>query len=81
MKEEEFDFGFTTIEDPSYHLDNAISEVEVYKNRLQLMYDTIIPLITNLEKNPQQEMIKWPNRDKKLKEFKTKLKNILEGKK
>ncbi|NBV29653.1 hypothetical protein EBS02_11700 [bacterium] len=79
-QEEDFDFGFTTIDDPSTDLEATSFQLDDYKVRLQKMYDAIIPLLNNLEKNPDQEMIKWPNRDKKIKEFKTRLKNILEGK-
>ncbi|NDG32109.1 hypothetical protein EB118_18795 [bacterium] len=80
QQSDEFDFGFTTVDDPSSHLEETSFKLDDYKTRLQKMFDCIMPLLTNLEKNPEQEMIKWPNRDKKIKEFKTKLKNILEGK-
>ena len=79
-QEEDFDFGFTTIDDPSTDLEAISFQLDDYKTRLQKMYDAIIPLLNNLEKNADQEMIKWPNRDKKIKEFKIRLKNILEGK-
>jgi len=39
-----------------------------------------MPLLNNLEKNPEKEYILWPGRDKKIKLFRTKLKNIYEGK-
>lgn len=77
MKEDDFDFGFTTEEDVTFTLRN---DVDDYKSRMEKLYNTIVPLLNNLEKNPDQEMIKWPNRDKKIKEFKLKLKNIIEGK-
>ena len=78
MKEEdEFDFGFSTEEDKVEHFQ---SEVEDYKSRLSKLHKAIMPLLNNLEKNPEQEVIKWPNRDKKIKEFKLKIKNIMEGK-
>lgn len=76
MKEEDFDFGFTTEEDVTFVLK---SNADDYKSRMEKLYKTIIPLLNNLEKNPDQEMIKWPNRDKKIKEFKQKLKDIMEG--
>ncbi|NDG33328.1 hypothetical protein EB118_25095, partial [bacterium] len=69
-QEEDFDFGFTTVDDPSTDLETTSFQLDNYKVRLQQMYDAIIPLLNNLEKNPDQEMIKWPNRDKKIKEFK-----------
>ncbi|NDG32447.1 hypothetical protein EB118_20535, partial [bacterium] len=69
-QEEDFDFGFTTIDDPSTDLEAISFQLDDYKTRLQKMYDAIIPLLNNLEKNADQEMIKWPNRDKKLKNLK-----------
>jgi len=83
-KKEEFDFGFTTEYDPSIELKDTVKnltdESSKYKARMIKLYDTIIPLLNNLEKNPDQEMIKWPNRDKKVKEFKQKLNDIMDGK-
>lgn len=40
------------------------------------MYDAIIPLLKNLSKNPDQDIIKWPNRKEKIAEFKTRLESI-----
>ena len=40
------------------------------------MYDAVIPLLKNLSKNPDQEIIKWPNRKDKIEEFKNKLDKI-----
>lgn len=78
MKEDQdFDFGFSTEEDK---VEIFQSEAEDYKSRLNKLYKAILPLLNNLEKNPDQEIIKWPNRDKKIKEFKLKVKNIMEGK-
>jgi hypothetical protein len=69
---EDFDFGFTSIDD--------IEKTPDSDQRLQLMYDTIIPLLDNLCHNPDKPTIHWPNRVEKITEFKEKLKNILEGK-
>lgn len=77
IEEDDFDFGFTTEQDTTPALAESLND---YKSRMERMYKAVLPLLNNLEKNPDQEMIKWPNRDKKIKEFKLKLKNILEGK-
>ena len=78
MKEEDdFDFGFTTEQDVTPALAESLND---YKSRMERMYNSVLPLLNNLEKNPDQEMIKWPNRDKKIKEFKIKRKHIMEGK-
>lgn len=69
------DFGFTIVNEEELtkqHSDN----VEELTERLQKMYDAIMPLIRNLSKNPEQDIIKWPNRQAKLAEFKNKLETI-----
>lgn len=69
---EEIDFGFSFVDEPPE--DEMTAE-----ERLQLMYDTIIPLLENLSKNPEKKNIHWPNRAEKIEGFKQKLKHILEG--
>ena len=48
--------------------------------KLLQVEELILPLLSNLMKNPEKEYILWPNRDKKIKQFKAKIKNIYEGK-
>ncbi|NBX50384.1 hypothetical protein EBT25_10670 [bacterium] len=69
------DFGFTftsesELAEPHKETGEALSE------RLQQMYDAIIPLLKNLRANPDQEYIKWPNRTAKIDQFKKKLDSI-----
>lgn len=73
------DFGF------SFADENEITQPVVQEHqstnqeltqKLQMMYDAIIPLLKNLNKNPEQEYIKWPNRTPKLVQFKEKLDSI-----
>jgi hypothetical protein len=40
---------------------------------------SIEKLLTNLSKNPQQELIKWPNRIERIAEFREKLERIRRG--
>ena len=54
-------------------VDNTSAQATSYKEILETMYKMILPLITNLSKDPQKEYILWPNRDKRLLEFKAKL--------
>jgi hypothetical protein len=68
---EEDDFGFS-FSDQTEEIKNN----EELANRLQMMYDAIIPLLKNLNKNPDQEYIKWPNRIEKVSQFKQKLDQI-----
>lgn len=64
-----FDFGFTTVEPKD------IERAEDVKNRLDRVIDLIEPFLDNLAKDPQKD-IHWPDRDKKIKEFKKRLIDI-----
>jgi hypothetical protein len=76
---EEDDFGFTIVDETEL-LKNTVSEydlrLEELTDKLQLMYDAILPLLKNLSKNPDQEIIKWPDRKVKILEFKKRLESI-----
>jgi hypothetical protein len=69
------DFGFTFADEASISETHVLSNQEL-TDKLQSMYDAIIPLLKNLSKNPDQEYIKWPNRASKIVEFKQKLDDI-----
>ena len=77
--EQEDDFGFTIVDEADLTQD-AVSEhtlrSEELTDKLQMMYDAILPLLKNLSKNPDQEIIKWPNRKQKIVEFKKRLEDI-----
>lgn len=73
------DFGFSFVDGQ----DIASQAVEPYAEtvgslteRLQQMYDAIIPLLVNLKANPHQDYIKWPHRQKRIDTFKQKLDDI-----
>jgi hypothetical protein len=68
---DEEDFGFSFSDELEIKKDN-----DDLAFRLQTMYDAIIPLLKNLNKNPSQEYIKWPNRVEKIAAFKEKLDEI-----
>ena len=88
----ENDFGFSAateeelkkhekqqLQQLSKKIDSSAAEASTYKERLEKMYNMILPLIVNLSKDPQKEYILWPNRDKKLAEFKLKLDALMDG--
>jgi hypothetical protein len=78
-------FGFSTVgteEIMSYNqseIDSLQAENKDLQSRLAKMHTAIDKLLTNLSKNPEQELIKWPNRLQKINEFKTKLYRIRKG--
>ena len=79
------DFGFSTVdtvEIQGYNqpeIDSLKLENEDLNQRLDKMQVAINKLLINLSKNPEQELIKWPNRVEKINEFKQKLDRIRKG--
>lgn len=70
------DFGFTFADEQEISSTTAAPLIENNQEltqRLQKMYDAIIPLLKNLNANPHQDFIKWPDRTKKIEAFKKKL--------
>lgn len=69
MNLDDFDFGFST---------HSEEELIPQDNRAQQMFDAIVPLLNNLAKDADTNAyIHWPNRTKKIEEFKNKLQAIL----
>lgn len=86
----EFDFGFSepidvtelteTNNEKNKVIENLKIENKDLDNRLHSLYNTIIPFLERIEKGGEKD-IHWPNRAKQIASFKTKLTNIVEGKK
>jgi hypothetical protein len=76
----ENDFGFTFVEDTSELLkeesENDKAKIEILEEKLDLLYNSILPFLDNLCKNPDKTTIVWPNRVEKIKDFKEKLYKI-----
>ena len=57
--DDDFDFGFTAVDfDPTA----VQAEVDDTKSKLQQVERLILPLLHNLQKNPDKEYIHWPKR-------------------
>lgn len=78
MTKSEFDFGFSHVDEEEI-TKPLHKSVQSSDNKLQQMYDAIMPLLTNLKANPEKDMIKWPNRVAKIDEFIKKLDKIIAG--
>jgi len=67
----EEDFGFTFVGEDEI---SQQSEVEDLRRRIVELKKMFLPLLQNLNKNPEKDMIKWPNRkdllDKQIKKLK-----------
>lgn len=83
MSLDEFDFGFTLVDENDLENVKAVTEdaeqrIEFYQEQVTKMYDLVQPLLANLEKNPELDYIRWPgaNRVQKIEEFRHKLDDI-----
>lgn len=80
-----FDFGFTAVDEneleavqkASTTVQSATQSVEELESKVNDLYNAIIPLLTNLKKNPEKEYIHWPNRVSKVEEFETYISKIV----
>lgn len=68
------DFGFS-FEDNK----EAIEQAEADQRRIDRIVNLVIPLLTNLAKEPHKETIYWPNREEKLRELIDKIQEIAKG--
>lgn len=82
-----FDFGFTAVDETELQ---AVQQTTALANdaeqlalttqeRLDKLYNAVVPLLNNLKKNPEKEYILWPNRLAKVEEFETHLQSIYKG--
>lgn len=73
----DFDFGFTAVDEHELEaVQNVKSEastasanVQELEEKLNKLYNSILPLLSNLKKNPEKEYILWPNRVEKIEQF------------
>jgi len=82
---DEFDFGFTAVDENelevvqhAQHVANENSTtVGELEDKLNRLYNSILPLLSNLKKNPEKEYILWPNRTSKIEEFENLIAEII----
>lgn len=75
-----FDFGFTAVtEDELEAVQKVSASATSAEDRLNKLYNAIVPLLNNLKKNPEKEYILWPNRSQKVEEFEDHLQKIYKG--
>jgi hypothetical protein len=79
-----FDFGFTAVDEDELEAvqqaaaqaQNLSASASDYQEKLQNLYNAVIPLLQNLKKNPDKNYIYWPNRTAKIEEFETHIQQI-----
>jgi hypothetical protein len=82
-----FDFGFTAVDESELEAVQALGatakEVETKasttQDKLDSLYNAVVPLLNNLKKNPEKDYILWPNRLAKVEEFEDHLQAIYNG--
>jgi hypothetical protein len=78
---QDFDFGFTAVDETeleavtvaSQQVAAASTDTKEMQNKMDTMYNAMIPLLNNLQKNPEKEYIYWPDRHNKVEQFRDKL--------
>ena len=73
----DFDFGFTAVDEHELEAvqnvkteaSTASANVQELEEKLNKLYNSILPLLSNLKKNPEKEYILWPNRVDKIEQF------------
>ena len=82
---EKFDFGFTAVDEneleavqkASSKIESTSSKAEDLEDKLNNLYNAILPLLSNLKKTPEKEYILWPNRTEKIEEFEDHISKII----
>jgi hypothetical protein len=82
-----FDFGFTAVDETELEavqqaqkaVTDTSSEVDSLQEKVDQLYNAILPLLSNLKANPEKDYIYWPNRVEKVDQFENYLNNILKG--
>lgn len=83
----DFDFGFTAmdaeeldaVQTTKEEVTLATNQALSLQEKCDTLYNMIMPLLNNLQKNPNKEYIYWPNRNDKVEEFRDKLTEIYTG--
>ena len=66
----DFDFGFTAVNEEELESYQKVSSVaSSTQDKIDKLYNAVIPLLNNLKANPEKDYILWPNRLKKVEEF------------
>lgn len=74
-----FDFGFTAVDEHELEsVQKTADKAHDAEDKLNRLYNSILPLLSNLKANPEKDYIYWPNRTAKVEEFEDRLRQIME---
>lgn len=89
MSSEEWDFGFTLVDEDELEAVQAAStvvqattqELGTVQDRLDALYNMVQPLLNNLSASPEKDYLYWPGaqRIQKIEEFSDRLRNVYTG--
>jgi len=74
---DQFDFGFTAVDENeleavqklSTEASTVAASAEQNEEKLNKLYNAILPLLSNLKANPEKDYIYWPKRTEKVEAF------------
>lgn len=80
-----FDFGFTAVDEDELEAVQQLTATAAsqetaassYEEKMNKLYNAILPLLSNLKKNPEKDYIHWPNRTEKVEAFEDLIANII----
>ena len=87
MADDLFDFGFTAVDEDELEAVQKVTQKAAavestatsIQEKLDKLYNAVVPLLNNLKKNPEKEYILWPNRLTKVEAFEDHLQKIYKG--
>ena len=87
MSNDIFDFGFTAVDEEELEAVQKVTKkaeasqtaAPSVQDKLDKLYNAIVPLLNNLKKNPEKEYILWPDRLTKVEAFEDHLQKIYKG--
>ena len=85
MSDDIFDFGFTAVDETELEAvqqaqavaNEEASTVSELEEKLNSLYNAVLPLLSNLKMNPEKDYIYWPNRTEKIEAFEDKIASIV----
>jgi len=87
MTDDIFDFGFTAVDESELEAVQALgatakdeeTKASSTQEKLDKLYNAVVPLLNNLKKNPEKDYILWPERLTKVEAFEDLLQKIYKG--
>jgi hypothetical protein len=83
----DFDFGFSLVDENELEVvqqaQQAVASTKTVasatQEKVDTLYNMMMPLLNNLAKNPEKEYIYWPNRIEKIEAFRDRLRDVYES--